>query len=212
MDYTDLAYFVEPMRARDIREVGAIERLSFPTPWPTGAYYFELRRNPSACYFVARPQGPVPPLEEPPRGLLARLRPPKGTPPVMGYGGFWRAGREAHISTIAVHPSLRRRGIGQLLLATMIEKAVSLGAYHVTLEVRASNQKAQSLYRKFGFRVTGRKRMYYTDSGEDAVLMTLEDVASPAYQEEFRSLCERLRERLRLKDDAEDGHGHEQLD
>ncbi len=200
MDYSDLAYTVEPMRLEDIDEVVAIERRSFPTPWPIGAYRFELRQNPRAHYFVARPRHKSEEgVEERPQGgLWARLKrssPPSPKGHVVGYGGFWLVAGEAHISTIAVDLRLRRRGIGQLLLASMIEKAVALGANYLTLEVRASNPEAQELYRKFGFQEVGRRSRYYSDK-EDAVLMSVEEL-TPSYWEHFGELVTALRERLK---------------
>lgn len=198
MDYDGLAYKVEPMQASDIREVMAIERISFPTPWPSGAYRFEIRQNPRAYYCVVRPQDEGAAQSEKPRGgLLARFRSSNPGPPIVGYGGFWCSGSEAHISTIAVHPRLRREGIGQLLLLAMIDKARSLRADYITLEVRASNLVAQNLYRKYGFEVIGRRRKYYTDNKEDAVVMAAQDVDRPAYAAHLQELREKLMERLK---------------
>jgi len=198
MDYSGLAYKVEPMQASDIQEVMAIERLSFPTPMPIGANRFEIRHNPRACYFVVRLQeeGEAQ-YKEPRRGLLARFRSTDQRPPIVGYGGFWRSAREAHISTIAVHPRLRRKGIGQLILIAMIEKAKRLGADHITLEVRASNLVAQSLYRKYGFQVVSRRRRYYSDSNEDAVVMAAQDIDRPPYSTHLQELRNRLIQRLK---------------
>jgi len=198
MDYDGLAYKVEPMQVSDSQEVMAIERLSFPTPWPRGAYRFEIHHNPRACYFVVRPQEEgAAQCEEPRRGLLARFRSPDQRPPIVGYGGFWRSAGEAHISTLAVHPRLRRKGIGQLILLAMIDKARSLGAKHITLEVRASNLVAQSLYRKYGFQVVGRRRGYYSDINEDAVVMAVQDIDRPPYSIHLQELRDRLIERLK---------------
>jgi len=198
MDYDGLVYKVEPMELSDIQEVMAIERLAFPTPWPMGAYRFEVRHNPRAYYFVVRPQeeGAVQ-REEPRKGFLARFRSTDERPPIVGYGGFWCSAREAHISTIAVHPRLRRKGIGQLVLMAMIEKARTIGADHITLEVRASNTVAQSLYRKYGFQVVGRRKGYYSDDNEDAVVMAAQDIDRPPYSIHLQELRNRLIERLK---------------
>lgn len=213
MDYSGLAYKVEPMQVCDIQEAMAIERLSFPTPWPMGAYRHEIRYNPRAHYFVVRPQEEgAAQCEEPRRGLLARFRSTDQRPPIVGYGGFWCSAREAHISTVAVHPRLRRKGIGQLILIAMIEKANSIGADHITLEVRASNLVAQSLYRKYGFRVVGRRRRYYSDINEDAVVMAAQDIDRPPYSTHLQELRNRLIERLKKsKDDVKQGDGYEEL-
>lgn len=198
MDYEGLAYKVEPMQVGDIQEVIAIEQISFPTPWPMGAYRFEIRHNPRAYYFVVRPQeGGKTECEEPRKGFLARFRSTDRRSPIVGYGGFWCSEREAHISTIAVHPHLRRKGIGQLILMAMIEKAKSLGADHITLEVRASNLVAQSLYRKYGFQVVGRRKGYYSDSNEDAVVMAVQEIDHLPYALHLQELQNRLRECLR---------------
>jgi len=103
------------------------------------------------------------------RGWLRR-EPPRV---VVGYIGFWYVVDEAHISTLAVHPAYRGRGIGAQLLAAMLREAAGLGARLATLEVRVGNLAAQRLYLKFGFEEVGRRPAYYRDNAEDALLMTL---------------------------------------
>jgi ribosomal-protein-alanine N-acetyltransferase len=95
---------------------------------------------------------------------------------------------EAHITNIAVREKHQRQGIGELLLISLIDLALELGAHLVTLEVRASNTAAQRLYAKYGFVQVGLRRGYYTDNREDGVLMTLEDVASTPVQANFQRL------------------------
>ena len=92
----------------------------------------------------------------------------------MGYLCFWLVDREAHILNLAVHPQHRRRGIGAHSWATEWIIAGEEGVQLVTLEVRRSNYKAISLYRNFHFQPQGIRRRYYTDSGEDAVVMGLD--------------------------------------
>ena len=91
---------------------------------------------------------------------------------MLGYAGLWLLIDEAHISTIAVAPEWRGRGLGELLLASLLERAISIGADVATLEVRASNLVAQNLYRKYRFTVVGVRKGYYTDNFEDALVMT----------------------------------------
>lgn len=204
MDYEGLPYVVEPMRSEDIPEVVAIERISFPTPWPSRAYRYEVKQNRLAHYFVARRQSvdePEEDAEEAERGLLKRVqRWAEGTGgrkrSVVGYCGFWRAADEAHISTIAVDPEYRRQGIGQLLLIAAIDTAVDLGANIMSLEVRVSNIAAQNLYRKYGFEVVGRRPRYYSDSREDALIMTAAAIASAPYQRMLRKEQEQLTQHL----------------
>ncbi|MFN3929195.1 MAG: ribosomal protein S18-alanine N-acetyltransferase [Thermoflexus sp.] len=178
---------IDPMRWEDITEVMEIERRAFSMPWPMRAYEQELLRNPNAHYLVLRPREvrtAVPAL--PPQRL-----------PILGYGGFWLVPDEAHVSTIAIDAPWRGRGLGELMFLALVEEAIALGANLITLEVRASNCVAQNLYRKFGLEITGRRPRYYRDNNEDALLMTVEGVRSPAYRERLEALKAQLWARLR---------------
>ncbi len=205
MDYTGLAYTVEPMGLKDIPEVMEIERVSFPSPWPFSAYRHEVSQNRLAHYFVARQQSLPEPdagVEEQKRSLLQRVQrlahvTTDCRPAVVGYCGFWIAADEVHISTIAVDPDHRERGIGQLLLVTAIERALELGANIISLEVRVSNMVAQRLYSKYGFKAVGRRRRYYSDNREDALIMIAEHIGSTPYQSLFRKRRDQLVHRLR---------------
>ena len=145
---------VGPMRMGDIAAVLEIERLSFSAPWPAFAFEQELTANRLAHYRVAR--------------LGDR---------VVAFGGIWLMVDEAHITTFGVHPDHRRRGIGRRLLLELADAAIELGSARMTLEVRISNEPAQTLYRSFGFAVSGRRVAYYSDDGEDALVMTTPDLA-----------------------------------
>ena len=207
MNLDGLPYVIEPMQLRNVAEVMEIERLSFPSPWSARAYRYELRENNLSHYLVARPQRLLVKKEP---GFWARLRrellverlqrslgvaaPTGGN--ILGYGGFWLMAGEAHISTIAVRPEWRRRGIGELLLVAMLERAVELGADLATLEVRVSNVAAQSLYQKYGFAKVGLRPHYYSDRGEDALIMTPKRLTSAAFQSGFQRLKAELRQRL----------------
>jgi len=195
MDYTGLPYVVEPMRLRDIGEVMEIEHDSFPSPWSARAYRHDLLENDLSHYFVVRQRS----LERSELSLLARVRRSLGAgirPAILGYGGFWLMAGEAHISTIAVQPNWRRRGIGELLLVAMLDRATELGAEIATLEVRVSNVTAQNLYHKYGFQQVGLRRRYYRDRDEDALIMSTERLTSATFQSHFRKLKQVLRERL----------------
>ncbi|MCS6840537.1 MAG: ribosomal protein S18-alanine N-acetyltransferase [Roseiflexus sp.] len=200
-------YFVERMTEDDIEQVQAIERASFSTLWSANTYRHELRSPATSRYVVAR-ASPTPP---PPRtdrtasrrGLASLIPMLFGRQtsthdfPIVGYGGVWLSVDEGHITTIAVAPAYRGRGIGELLLNELIDQALDMHADVLTLEVRVSNIVAQQLYLKYGFRPTGRRLRYYTDNGEDALIMSTEPIRSPAYQEKLRQLRERLFARLR---------------
>jgi len=198
MNLDGLPYLIEPMQLRDVAEVMEIEGLSFPSPWSARAYRYELQQNNLSHYLVARPQRP---LEKKEPGFWAGLQraigvavPPEAS--ILGYGGFWLMAGEAHISTIAVRPEWRRRGIGELLLVAMLELAVELGGDLATLEVRVSNVAAQSLYQKYGFAKVGLRPHYYSDRGEDALVMTTKHLTSAAFQSGFQRLKAELRQKL----------------
>ena len=160
---------VEPMRHEDVPAVHEIERLSFRTPWPAYAFEQELRGNRLARYVVARAGDRV-----------------------VGFAGVWLMVDEAHVTTFGVHPDWRRQGIGRQLLLNLAELSVAIGARRMTLEVRVSNVAAQALYRAFGFEVAGRRHRYYTDDGEDALIMTTPELADSR----MRAVVEAERRRL----------------
>jgi ribosomal-protein-alanine N-acetyltransferase len=175
---------VGPMTVDDIARVMEIDTLSFPLPWSPTSYRYELTQNPNSHFVVAVAGGsPANSAPKEPESLVDRLKPshwfrpqsPAAPPPgrqIVGYGGFWFIIDEAHISTIAVHPDWRGQGVGENLFVAMLEQALDLGAQSVTLEVRVSNAAAQALYHKYEFEQTGRRKRYYRDNGEDALLMT----------------------------------------
>jgi len=179
MNGQDWPYLVEPMRLEDIEEVIEIESRSFPVPWSARAYQYELMENDLAHYIVVRPRVKGVPY-----------------PRIIGYGGFWMELDEAHISTIAVRPRWRGRGIGELLLLSMLEMALRYGARLATLEVRVSNKVARNLYRKCGFQEVGLRRRYYSDNGEDAIIMTTPPLRGPEFQARLTRLKEALGKRL----------------
>jgi ribosomal-protein-alanine N-acetyltransferase len=88
----------------------------------------------------------------------------------------WLIVDEAHVATIATDPEYRRQGIGKRLLAYALLHLIRDGARSSFLEVRESNLAAQEMYRKFGYEVTGRRRRYYRDNDEDAILMNLDSL------------------------------------
>lgn len=137
------------MKTADLSQVIVIERASFSLPWSEGSFRSDLTSNTAARLLVAEQASRV-----------------------IGYVGYWMIVDEAHVSTLAVAPDDRRQGIGRALLRAAWTSAVAEGAREMTLEVRASNHAAQELYRGIGFLEVGRRRRYYQDNQEDAVLMT----------------------------------------
>ncbi|MGC8872876.1 MAG: ribosomal protein S18-alanine N-acetyltransferase [Chloroflexia bacterium] len=194
----EIPYTVEPMTEADIDEVLEIERQSFAQPWSARAFLCELAL-PYALYLVARP------VEAGWRRVssgLWRFWRHRGTErvalrrPVVGYAGMQLILDEGHITTLAVHPAYRRRGIGALLLLNLAERARERGVVRLTLEVRVSNQAAQRLYEAFGFRVEGRRLRYYGD-GEDAWIMWSERLDTPESRLRLANLWQKLEARWR---------------
>jgi [ribosomal protein S18]-alanine N-acetyltransferase len=174
----DATLVFTPMTLDDVEVVGRLEPLCFPAPWPTSTYRHELRLNRLGFYWVIRPQIG-----------LARSE----FPPILAYGGYWLMGEEIHIVTLATHPDWRRRSLGEWLLLEMLAQARSQGATEATLEVRMSNLGAQKLYQKLGFAEVGRRKRYYRDNGEDALLYTLSRLDDGASWRPLAGRLERLR-------------------
>jgi len=210
------------MRLEHIPAVSAIEKLSFPQPWPQNAYRREITENRMAHYIVARrisppgtetqPTEPAPPSQPQSQpqspdllGRISRLlRPPEPRSPqldeelksIVGYSGIWVMTDEAHITTIASHPDVRGMGVGELLLVALIHRAIEIGARWMTLEVRATNAVAQNLYRKYTFKEMGVRRRYYSDNGEDALVMWTDALDSGSFQAAFEQNERKLAERV----------------
>ena len=118
---------------------------------------------------------------------------------ILGFAGLWFMADEAHLTTIGVREEHRRRGIGELLLISCIELAIEKGASVASLEVRMSNLGAQALYEKYGFNKVGVRPRYYTDNGEDALIMTTDLITSASYQSMFQR---RKQEYLEKREEA----------
>ncbi|MCL5998270.1 MAG: ribosomal protein S18-alanine N-acetyltransferase [Chloroflexi bacterium] len=219
----DEPFVVELMTLEDIPAVMAIEKTAFPIPWPEQAYRHELLENTNAYFIVVRlnqagrSNGHVARRDieridrnaaPDPVGRLTRfsllqrlarvpLKSVVGIRPVIGFAGMWMFVDEAHVSTIASHVSWRGHGVGELLLLSLLREAQQRNALFATLEVRVSNLVAQNLYRKYGFAEVGKRKHYYRDNGEDALIMTVENFREPIYNAQLDALERALRSRLR---------------
>jgi ribosomal-protein-alanine N-acetyltransferase len=192
-DEPTLVYRIDPMQVSDLRYVMAIERVAFSSPWPASAYRYDLTQNDLSTYLVLRLRHSLTDSDGPElRGPWAWRRPP----PVLGYGGFWMIVDESHVSTLAVHPDWRGRGLGEMLLVALIEASVLRGAAEVTLEVRVSNVVAQNLYLKYGFVQVGRRKGYYHDNHEDALIMTTPRLDEAHFATRVQELGASLHKRL----------------
>ncbi len=190
-------YSLQDMTAVDVPEVALLEQVCFSLPWSARAFDHEVRHNPMAHFLVLRARSAGQEREPTCRAALGAKRTASATPGVLvGYGGLWLIVDEGHICTLAVRPDWRGRGLGEMLLAGLIERATALGAAVATLEVRLSNQVAQSLYEKYGFARVGVRKGYYSDTHEDAIIMTTGILPSAAYQQRFQALKAALTQRL----------------
>ncbi len=201
--------YVRLMHREDIDQVTEIDREAFLTMWPPVNYRHELQ-NPLAHYIVAcddeeklieEPEAKSAPQEGFSR-LASKARhlfnydrffgsetPSSGKRQyIIGFAGFRIMADEAHIISLAVRETHRYRGIGELLLIATIDLAAALDAHVITLEVRASNTAALSLYRKYGFTQVGLRRGYYIDDKEDAILMSSENITSASFQAHLQQL------------------------
>ena len=132
----------------DIDAVLAVENASFSAPWSREAFENEMTINQFAKYLLLEVDGTV-----------------------VGYCGLWLVMDEAHITNVAVVPELRGRKLGEKLMVKVMDMLRDEGVKMMTLEVRVSNYIAQSLYEKLGFLKGGIRKNYYSDNGEDALVM-----------------------------------------
>lgn len=139
---------IREMFVSDIKEVLEVENQSFSTPWPEEVFHHEIAHNDHAHYFVA---------------ILGEK--------VIGYAGMWVVIDDVQITNIAIIPKYRGYKIGEKLFQYVCQQAVRMGSQRLSLEVRASNEVAQRMYRKFGLVPGGIRKKYYTDNQEDAIVM-----------------------------------------
>lgn len=133
---------------RDLPAIETLEKQCFSVPWSMESLRHDILENELSFYIVAEISGEV-----------------------CGYVGIWNIADEGHITNVAVSPAFRRRHIGEALLDVLISTCEEAGIERFTLEVRAGNEAARSLYEKKGFREAGVRPKYYEDDGEDAVIM-----------------------------------------
>jgi len=215
------AYSLRPACLEDIPGLSQVEREAFPEQWPPPRFAAELAKSHTFYLVAVRPWTPeerarTEPEQEgrahPPSGsgLLARLgdtvrsvglgaarvnRTRVSPEYVAGFAGMWFVADEAHVVTLGARERERRMGVADLLLLGVAETAVKCGSRHVTLEVRRSNTAALALYGKHGFREMGVRKRYYSDNGEDAVIMTTPPIQSDAYAHTLASLAREHAER-----------------
>lgn len=203
-----MGYAVRLMRIEDIPQVSEIDKEAFPTQWPPPSFRRDLNSRLTRYVVALEESNPCPSIEVSKyeaEGNLQRLVSrisrllnkqhlssdegiAQNKQNILGYASMWLMVDEAHLTSIAVRETHRHLGIGELLLISIINLAAQLNAHVVTLEVRLSNLTAQALYEKYGFTKVGIRRSYYSDDGEDAVIMSTERISSAPYEARFQEL------------------------
>ncbi len=158
-----------PMRRRHLRSVMRIEDSVYPKPWTLSLFLSEMAQRDVRAYHVACTGSRV-----------------------IGYSGLMLVGEDAHVTTIAVDPQWQRRKVGTCLLVNMVKVAKTRGASNVTLEVRVGNKGAQALYFELGFQPAGIRKNYYSETGEDALIMWVCGIDTPEYAARLADIERRL--------------------
>jgi [ribosomal protein S18]-alanine N-acetyltransferase len=172
------AFSCAPMTVADLAQVAALEVLAFPTPRSAAFYHQEVTKNQYANYRVIH--------AVPGKATVADAF-------VVAYGGYWLLVEDAHIVSIAVDPAWRQQGLAEWLMLELIATAWQQGAMLVTLEMRASNVAAGALYHKIGFQEVGRRKRYYRDNNEDALLLSLEGLQEASIQQRLTARLAQVR-------------------
>jgi ribosomal-protein-alanine N-acetyltransferase len=166
------------MRRRHLRSVLRIEAGSEHQPWSLGLFMNELAMPATRRYVVATPAARAE------RRVAMRAT-------VWGYAGMMFVGPDGHLTTITTHPDWRRRGVATALLADLVVSARERGCVNLTLEVRETNRAAIALYARFGFVPAGRRKNYYSSTGDDALVMWANDITSDSYEERLTTILRR---------------------
>ena len=133
----------------DIKSMAALDKICFSLPWSLKDFQIEILKNHLAYYLVCIADSEL-----------------------VGYAGLWAIKPEGHITNVAVHPNYQRCGIGSKLLETLISLSQErFGLTEFTLEVRISNINAIKLYSRFDFKYAGKRKAYYRDTNEDALIL-----------------------------------------
>ena len=140
---------LRPVCHEELPRVLAVENASFDDPWPIEVFEAELRHSWSRCVVVED----------------------RESSDILGHAVYWLVADEVHLLNLAVHPDARSKKLGRRLLGHVLQEARVHRARFITVEVRASNTPARTLYDTAGFKQVGLRPRYYASDGEDAVIM-----------------------------------------
>ena len=147
----DMPFSIRRMKKSDLEEILSIEKKSFLSPWSRTAFENEIQADYSYPLILTSSNS--------------------SQTKILGYLICWLILDECHILNLSVHADYQRKGLASRLIKHLFEFCQKKGVSHLYLEVRTSNQKAIALYKKYGFEIYGQRKRYYTDTGEDALLM-----------------------------------------
>lgn len=167
---------IAPMQKSDVENVLKIEEKAYGEHhWSKDSFYGELSNDLAHYYCAFDPEGNL-----------------------IGYAGSWQILDEAHITTIAIEPDLRRKKIGEALLNEILRACYKNEIKYVTLEVRVSNIPAIKLYEKYGFKSLGSRKGYYQNNNEDALIMWTENIFWDKFKLQYLENVEKLKEYIEL--------------
>jgi [ribosomal protein S18]-alanine N-acetyltransferase len=167
---------INPVDVIDIDAILSLDRLCFGGLWSIDSYRRELDNENS--HFLAI--------------TVDRSLEPE-TQGIIGFGCFWAILDEAHITLLGVHPRYQGRGLGQLLLCALLDRAREIEMARATLEVRDSNRSAIHIYEKYGFQTVGRRKKYYQDNDEDGIIMWRGGLQHPYFPPELNDWMMKIR-------------------
>jgi [ribosomal protein S18]-alanine N-acetyltransferase len=184
---------IQPISSAVLPAVLELDNLCFGKLWTLEAYQRELDSPNSELLGLFLENTPD---KKDTRETTSDSRLPTPDFPILAMGCFWAILDEAHITLLAVHPDYQGQGLGQAMLWGLMQAARDRALERATLEVRASNQPAISLYSKFGFQLAGRRRRYYKDTNEDALILWRSGLQQPEFQVELTNWYKFASDRL----------------
>ncbi len=169
---------LEPLKPEQLSLAVALDKLCLGGLWSLEGYQRELT-SPNSQFLV-----------------ISRNCSPTSEQYLIGLGCFWAILEEAHITLLAVHPDYQNQGLGQILLINLLKQARFRNLERATLEVRATNQVALSLYQKFGFQIAGKRRGYYQKTNEDALILWLNHLQTREFAQKLTIWSQKAHQHL----------------
>lgn len=183
------------LKTAQIPQVVELDNLYLGGLWSEDSYRKEIESPNSTLLALFFTDSPLPPFNNDPFNE-GESRGDEESCVIIGYGCLWSILEEAHITMLLIDPDYQGQGLGQLLLYSLLEDAVKRGLERATLEVRANNQVALSLYEKFGFKIAGRRKNYYAQTREDALILWRSHLNDPEFQRSLEHWQEKINAKL----------------